>query len=82
MITGASRGIGKAIALAYAREGAKVIVNYCRSKNNAAQVVEEITAAGGRAQAIQADVSEQQDIERLINELSINLINLSVDILW
>lgn len=68
VITGASRGIGKAIALAYAREGAKVIVNYCQSKNNAAQVVEEITAAGGKAQAIQADVSEQQDIERLINE--------------
>lgn len=58
VVTGAGRGIGKAIALAMAREGAAVIVNYNGSKERAEAVVSEIESAGGRAEAIQCDVSD------------------------
>lgn len=68
VITGASSGIGKGIALAFAREGAHVIVNYHRSLDRSEQVVEEIQAAGGKAVAIQADVRDSNDIERLVAE--------------
>ena len=57
VVTGASKGIGAAIAKALAAEGAAVVVNYASSKSGAEQVVNEITAQGGRAVAIQADVS-------------------------
>ncbi len=68
VITGASSGIGKGIALAYAREGAHVIVNYNRSREKSEQIVEEIISAGGKAEAIQANTGHQDDIERLIRE--------------
>ena len=68
VITGASSGIGRGIALVFAREGAKVLVNYNQSQEKAEQIVQEITAAGGSAVAVQADVSDKQDIERLINQ--------------
>ena len=68
VITGASSGIGRGIALAFAKEGAEVVVNYNQSKEKAEQLVQEITASGGSAKAIQADISNRQDIERLINE--------------
>ena len=68
VITGASSGIGRGIALAYAGEGAHVIVNYNRSRGRSEQVVEEIRAAGGKAAAIGADVRDSNDIERLVEE--------------
>jgi len=68
VITGASSGIGRGIALAFAIEGAEVVINYNQSKEKAEQLVQEITASGGSAKAIQADISNRQDIERLINE--------------
>ncbi|MGH8120184.1 MAG: SDR family NAD(P)-dependent oxidoreductase [Gammaproteobacteria bacterium] len=68
VITGASSGIGRGIALVFAREGAHVVVNYFRSAERAAAVVSEITALGGRALAIQADVSNAEDVHRLIRE--------------
>lgn len=58
VVTGASRGIGRAIAIAYAAKGATVIINYNGSKEKAEEVVNEIVAAGGKAEAIQCDVSD------------------------
>ncbi|MFT5396006.1 MAG: 3-oxoacyl-[acyl-carrier protein] reductase [Gammaproteobacteria bacterium] len=66
VITGASSGIGAGIATLFAKEGAAVVVNYCRSKENAEKVVEEIQALGQRAIAVQADMANKVDIERLI----------------
>ncbi|GAB6844287.1 glucose 1-dehydrogenase [Methylorubrum rhodinum] len=66
MVTGASKGIGAAIAKALARDGAGVVVNYASSKAGADAVVEAITAAGGRAIAVQGDVSRAEQAEGLI----------------
>lgn len=68
VVTGASKGIGAGIALALAREGAAVVVNYASSKDGADKVVSQITREGGRAIAVQADVSKQADITRLFQE--------------
>ena len=66
LVTGASRGIGKAIALALASVGANVVINYASSSAAADQVVGEITEAGGNAIALQADVSQADQVESLI----------------
>jgi 3-oxoacyl-[acyl-carrier protein] reductase len=66
-VTGASKGIGAAIAKALADEGASVVVNYASSKEGADRVVEEISGRGGKAIAAQGDVSKQADIERLFS---------------
>jgi 3-oxoacyl-[acyl-carrier protein] reductase len=68
VVTGASKGIGAAIAKALAAEGASVVVNYSSSKAGADQVVEEITAHGGTALAVQANVARKADIDRLFAE--------------
>src|SRR5204863_319732 len=68
MVTGASKGIGAAIAKHLASEGASVVVNYASSKAGADKVVAEITSAGGKAVAVQADVARKADIERLFAE--------------
>ena len=68
LVTGASRGIGKATALALATEGAKVVVNYARSSDAADEVVATITEAGGEAIALQADVSQEKEVEALVKE--------------
>ena len=66
IVTGASRGIGRAIALQLASQGAKVVVNYASSSTAADEVVAEITAAGGEAIALQADVSQENQVDTLI----------------
>lgn len=66
VITGASRGIGKATALALAAEGANVVVNYARSSSAADAVVAAITEQGGSAIALQADVSQADQVDALI----------------
>lgn len=66
VITGASSGIGAGIAALFAKEGAAVVVNYCKSKDSAEKVVEEIKGLGQRAIAVQADMAEKEAIERLI----------------
>jgi 3-oxoacyl-[acyl-carrier protein] reductase len=68
VVTGASKGIGAGIAKALANEGASVVVNYAASKDGADAVVEEITGQGGKAIAVQGDVSKQADITRLFEE--------------
>jgi 3-oxoacyl-[acyl-carrier protein] reductase len=67
VVTGASRGIGRAIALRLASEGAKVVVNYRGNREAADQVVEAIRAAGGEAIALQADVSQTEEAKSLID---------------
>jgi 3-oxoacyl-[acyl-carrier protein] reductase len=66
IVTGASRGIGRAIALQLASQGAKVVVNYASSSTAADQVVAEITGNGGEAIALQADVSQADQVDALI----------------
>ena len=69
IVTGASRGIGRAIALELAGKGYKVILNYCGSKVRAEQAAEEICAAGGQAKAVQCDVSDYIACETFINNI-------------
>jgi 3-oxoacyl-[acyl-carrier protein] reductase len=66
IVTGASRGIGKAAALALVTQGAKVVINYARSSDAAEATVKEITDAGGEAIALQADVSKSAEVDHLI----------------
>ena len=70
LVTGAGRGIGRACALALAAAGARVAVNYRGSAGAARTLVEEIAAQGGQAHAIQADVSQAGEVERLFSEAS------------
>ncbi len=67
IVTGASRGIGKAIAIKLAANGYQVIVNYANRAHEAQQVVALIEQAGGRAIIVQADVSKFQEFEKLFN---------------
>jgi len=68
VVTGASKGIGAAIATALADEGAAVVVNYASSREGAESVVADINARGGKAIAVQGDVSKPAQIERLFSE--------------
>jgi 3-oxoacyl-[acyl-carrier protein] reductase len=66
LVTGASRGIGRAIALALAAEGAKIVVNYASSQGAADEVVATIVAGGGEAIAVKADVSQESEVEAMV----------------
>jgi len=68
IITGASRGIGRAVALRLARDGFAIVVNYAGAGDKAAEVVKEITGRGGRAIAVQADVADAAGVVRLFDE--------------
>ncbi|HME83620.1 MAG TPA: glucose 1-dehydrogenase [Roseiarcus sp.] len=68
VVTGASKGIGAAIARAFANAGAAVAVNYASNKADADRVVGEIVKTGGKAVAIQADVAKRADVKRLFDE--------------
>ena len=68
VVTGASKGIGAGIAKGFAAEGASVVVNYSSSREGADKVVAEITAAGGKAIAVQGSVSKAEDVTRLFAE--------------
>jgi acetoacetyl-CoA reductase len=68
LVTGASRGIGRAVAQELANVGARVIVNYSQAKDMAEGLVEEIKKGGGEAIAIQADVSKFEDCQRLVKD--------------
>ncbi len=68
IITGASRGLGRAVALKFGREGWAVVVNYNASKSSADEVVAEITRSGGAGIAVKADVRIYSEVEAMINE--------------
>jgi 3-oxoacyl-[acyl-carrier protein] reductase len=68
VVTGASKGIGAAIAKEYAANGASVVVNYSSSKEGAERIVKEIIAQDGKAIAIQGDVAKSADVKRLFEE--------------
>ncbi|CAN1794742.1 3-oxoacyl-[acyl-carrier-protein] reductase 1, chloroplastic [Linum perenne] len=66
IVTGASRGIGKAIALSLGKAGCKVLVNYARSSKEAEEVSKEIEASGGQAVTFGGDVSKEEDVEAMM----------------
>ncbi len=68
IVTGASRGIGRAVAERFAASGASVVVNFSQGANNAAAVVAGIEAVGGSAFAVGADVSRSADVRRLVDQ--------------
>ncbi len=70
IVTGSSRGIGRAIALAFAKEGANVVVNYIRHKDCAEEVASEIIEMGRKAVIVKADVSDPEDVERMVKTTS------------
>ncbi|MFK3959328.1 3-oxoacyl-[acyl-carrier-protein] reductase [Pseudalkalibacillus hwajinpoensis] len=69
LVTGASRGIGRAIALELAKEGMNIAVNYAGSEAKANSVVDEIKAAGGNAIAIKANVASMEEVQGMIKEV-------------
>jgi len=68
VVTGAGTGIGRAVAEAFGREGAKVVVNYSKSRDAAEEVVDAIRAGGGTALALAADISKQADATKLMEQ--------------
>lgn len=78
LVTGASRGIGAAIARAFAREGARVALNYHRSEGPAREVRESILADGGHAELFRADVSREDEVETMIRAIRESLGPLEV----
>jgi len=68
LITGSSRGIGRATAIAFAKEGAKVIINYVKNKEAGEKTVGEIKNLGTEAIAIQADIASESDVKRMVEE--------------
>ncbi|MGA8101055.1 MAG: SDR family NAD(P)-dependent oxidoreductase, partial [Candidatus Acidiferrales bacterium] len=70
LVTGAGTGIGRAIALLFAREGASVAVNYSCSREAAEEVVSQIHGTGGRAISVAADVSKNSDVRVMIDRVA------------
>jgi NAD(P)-dependent dehydrogenase (short-subunit alcohol dehydrogenase family) len=68
VVTGAARGIGAAIAVAFAKEGADVVINYLSHRAEADAVAKEVVSLGVKAWVIQADVSKRVDIQRLFEQ--------------
>jgi 3-oxoacyl-[acyl-carrier protein] reductase len=69
LVTGASRGLGKAIAMELAAEGARVTVNYMKNAAQAEEVVKEIISRGGTAAAVQADITSLPEVEKMVDGL-------------
>jgi NAD(P)-dependent dehydrogenase (short-subunit alcohol dehydrogenase family) len=78
LVTGAGKRIGRSIALRLAADGAAVVVNYRTSRDDAESVVREIQATGGRAAAMEADVSRRSDVERLFGAVDVEFGRLDI----
>lgn len=66
LVTGSSRGVGRAVALGFAKEGAKLVVNYTSNEKAANEVVEAVGSMGSKAVAVKADVAQKSDAENLV----------------
>jgi 3-oxoacyl-[acyl-carrier protein] reductase len=82
LVTGGSRGIGRAACLGFAREGAAVAVHYHREREGAEQTAAEISGAGGRATCVQADVTEQDDVGRMMEAVGVFAGDSGLDVLF
>lgn len=69
LVTGASRGIGKAIAIAFAKEGAKVAINYNSSEKQAKELAKQIISLGGAAIAVRCDVSQESAVKKMVQTI-------------
>jgi len=78
LVTGATRGFGRAIAFRLAQEGAAIAVNYRRSKSDALQLVDEIKSAGGTAFAVRADVGDDEALDRMFAEIAAEFGSLDI----
>src|SRR5690606_21126236 len=78
LVTGATRGFGRAIALRLAAEGATVVVNFRRSKSEAQQVAAEIEAMGGEALVLRADVGKPESLDEMFEAIGVELGRLDI----
>ena len=78
LVTGASRGLGRAIAVRLAREGAAVCVNFLTNEADADRVVDEIRSAGGRGMAVRADVGDAAAVRRMVERVEAELSSISI----
>ena len=66
LVTGSSRGVGRAVTLGFAAEGAKVVVNYTSNEKAANEVVKAVQALGSEAVAVKADVAKKEEVDKLV----------------
>jgi len=78
LVTGASRGLGRAIAVRLAREGAAVCVNFLTNEADADGVVDEIRSSGGRGMAVRADVGDEAAVRRMVERVEAELSSISI----